>query len=535
MNRKKQKDIILEEIALEGLDGITFQALWIRLSNATKVPLPFKDEYKEHIWSLTRMQQPLKFYLLEEPRGDLVDYDRFIQSDGVFTDNAPEDIYPHCVVDDKKKGIIGSCSTYYTRKNITSSACRMSCREIEEKWGNQFVIVASQKLREEALTGTKTQLDFTITRYCMLERIGRSRSHGEITHGINSLLALGEDPKTLFYHRKALLEQKLITKQVHHQKTQNSTNPYTGTLLMLRRFHVERKPPFFHITEKIVEYLKTRDHHMAVYEDFKKFAKPSILKKLWKHPDFQLFIKTDMKVPYRMIYPDASIKEWRLKAVDREKSLRVLQLIDPEKSVEQFWPSKEEVEENNTNYYLDYSKLCLFDSYLSISCEAIRSFDYKGCTQTELGQYLGMSKLLSRSCCRSLMRTNMVVGFLVDVGRQRVTRYIYRAYEHKQGSIVKIFHEERQKTIDLLLNKKSNKKSDEADPELYEVLEEVTSSSVEPGTSYQVIAEVPEEILPDVGLKRKLDESDNSISSKKLCLQENTGDDDNEGYEEILG
>ena len=45
-------------------------------------------------------------------------------------------------------------------------------------------------------------------------RPGRSRSHGEVTVGVQGLAVLKEPPKNLYYLRKKLLEYRLITKQV---------------------------------------------------------------------------------------------------------------------------------------------------------------------------------------------------------------------------------------------------------------------------------------------------------------------------------
>lgn len=50
--------------------------------------------------------------------------------------------------------------------------------------------------------------------YLVLERVGRTRYHGEITQGRDSLQTMGEDAKTIFYLRKVLQKHRLITKQV---------------------------------------------------------------------------------------------------------------------------------------------------------------------------------------------------------------------------------------------------------------------------------------------------------------------------------
>ena len=76
--------------------------------------------------------------------------------------------------------------------------------------------------------------------WCILERIGRARELGEVTQARKKYLAQNYrfqkqshapilfqgkmslqflcDPKTLFYHRRALLAQGVIRKQIHYQK-----------------------------------------------------------------------------------------------------------------------------------------------------------------------------------------------------------------------------------------------------------------------------------------------------------------------------
>lgn len=90
--------IILDEIALEGLDGITiegktrnsiwcvffnctyflFVALCKRLSNNSKWPLkPVDDSVKKVIWSFVVSLKNVDFYRLEKPRDPLIIFNRF--------------------------------------------------------------------------------------------------------------------------------------------------------------------------------------------------------------------------------------------------------------------------------------------------------------------------------------------------------------------------------------------------------------------------------------------------------------------------
>ena len=136
-------------------------------------------------------------------------------------------------------------------------------------------------------------LELNVTQYCFLERVGRSRYHGEVTQGKLSLSALKEDPKSLFYHRKFLLRYKLITKQIHHQKS--GSNSSNGSLLHLPRFFVERKPKIIFLAEEVIKILKSKPNCVAEYDEIKrKLQIENAIKKLFKTSFFQKVVKTDI-------------------------------------------------------------------------------------------------------------------------------------------------------------------------------------------------------------------------------------------------
>ena len=81
-----------DEICLEGLDGITLQALWLRLANRLVIvanifyfskyfyrpqySLGLSPEAKLFVWDCILQMDEVTFYQLEQPRGDLELYDR---------------------------------------------------------------------------------------------------------------------------------------------------------------------------------------------------------------------------------------------------------------------------------------------------------------------------------------------------------------------------------------------------------------------------------------------------------------------------
>ena len=83
-----------------------------------------------------------------------------------------------------------------------------------------------------------------------MERVGRARYQGEVTQGKLSLQFMNENPKTLFYHRKALLSKGLMLKQVHHQKTKGQN--FQGTLFHIPRFESHSLLGLIHGEVKVI-------------------------------------------------------------------------------------------------------------------------------------------------------------------------------------------------------------------------------------------------------------------------------------------
>lgn len=97
-----------------------------------------------------------------------------------------------------ESGVRGSCEDFATRKPVRrEDLLDKSLAEVEEKWNTKLVIVASQTLRESLLIPTNVwcSIELSITQYCILEKIGRSRFQGEVAHGHLSLQEFLGEPK----------------------------------------------------------------------------------------------------------------------------------------------------------------------------------------------------------------------------------------------------------------------------------------------------------------------------------------------------
>ncbi|XP_014229864.1 general transcription factor 3C polypeptide 1 [Trichogramma pretiosum] len=424
------KETIIEEIALEGLDGITLEALWLRLSMALKLTLPFKRLFKEQVWDKCINVSKFKFYKLKEARDKLVIFDNYeleylnVDSNQNFEQ---KDIYPHFPI--KDKGVRGSCSTYSTREDITSLVKKLKLSEVEEKYPETLVIVADQPTREKALCteGVQNIKDLSLTHYCLLERIGRARWIGEVTIKKNSNIK--QDAKAMFYIRKTLQNRGLIKKQVYYSG--NVGTPYNGqnvgTLLHLTKFFNIRKPKVIMWAEHLINYLKSRQNCAAEYNEVKNELNLEYsIKKFFKINMLQKIFKTDLKVPYRSYYPNSAESEWRIKNnPSRERILKLVTLADPNINVNDIWKTEEDDDDEDEPFPVlnVYKHKYMVDFVKQANNKVIVTGD-KGISQTELGKELGVSKLISRTLTRNLVKSNMVSTYMHDSGRQRTTRFV---------------------------------------------------------------------------------------------------------------
>ena len=119
--------IVLDEISLEGLEGITLASLWIRLGDANFPLDPTEIEVQRFIWSNIIFDKTssgdLQIFVLPKPRKTIKLFDRyqFTNPDSgacMETDSVPEDVYG--VVTPVTDGAIrGSCIEYKMRVNVT--------------------------------------------------------------------------------------------------------------------------------------------------------------------------------------------------------------------------------------------------------------------------------------------------------------------------------------------------------------------------------------------------------------------------------
>ncbi|GIY20157.1 general transcription factor 3C polypeptide 1 [Caerostris darwini] len=416
MRSKKDYDFlsaILDEIALEGLDGITLEMFWQRLKDRPNFPIAIDEDSKIYFWNIVAKHKDIEIYELPKPRKFTPVYNRYDNVDselGVVVESdvpIPDPYAPIVPVPDVR----GSCSTYNTRSCITSEIRNgdvlfISLEQAMSKWEDCLVLVASPKVRLLALIGTEADplIDISSEAYCLLERIGRSRYLGEVTQGEGGLLAL-KAPfcKQLHYYRKKLTLKGLITKQNHYMKNKKGTT-CTGN-----------KP-------QKQESCKVLKEEIGIPEfSFKKLSCRPFLK--WVRI---------VKLPCQEFYPNATPKDW-FYGSGEDKYVRVCQLL---RHCDDEGDENEDDEANDEkgsapNVHFDASKIYYGIPLVHQIYLHIKEAGPSGISSSDLGRKMTFPRLDIRCLLSILLKKGHVISVLEDRGRQKVKKYIAEIYANQ--------------------------------------------------------------------------------------------------------
>ncbi|XP_072026840.1 general transcription factor 3C polypeptide 1-like [Amphiura filiformis] len=272
-------EVLIEEVALEGLDGITLETLWMRLATRDQ-PFPLAlDEYsKPVIWQQIAQSNEVEFFELPEPRGMPILRDTLKDGPQTWygaTCMAPATerklittVYPVAYVEDKEKGIKGSCATYSTRQNVTKEVIdeegnvKMSLTEAENRWENKLVMVASQDARWKVLVGLHgdPQIELGDKQYMMLEAVCRGRQLGEYQCVLSKRMGL--ESRNMFYHRIVLSKQGFIKKR--HAIYQVGDQPQKRSVILFGTMFKENvvQPMYETLWEGMSDLLEKRPNRM---------------------------------------------------------------------------------------------------------------------------------------------------------------------------------------------------------------------------------------------------------------------------------
>ncbi|NWS75896.1 TF3C1 factor, partial [Crotophaga sulcirostris] len=425
---------LLDEVALEGLDGITLSALWQRVgSRSPPFPLPLEPAAQQLLWAALCSCSGLSFYLLPRPRPPLRLHDRYEEIDpetGILEtkrDPLPsDDIYPVHMILDNKDGIQGSCQYFKERIDISDQIRTKDFQpyytytEAFEKWGEKLVIVASQDERYRALIGWEGDPDLKLPdfSYCILERLGRARWQGELQRDLHTGV-FKVDAGKIHYHRRVLDRNGLITMQSHVIRLPNGAQQHS-ILLLLTRFHVDRRSKYDILMEKLSSMLSARSNRIETLGKLREELGlcERTFKRLYQYMMNAGLAKV-VSVPLQDIQPNGGPYKTK-KGTD--VMVRCLKLLKEfRKKMEDYHDDDEE--EVITKAVLPVDIVCERDM-LTQAYELIESRGTKGISQAEIRLAMNVGKLESRMLCRLLERYKVVKGFMEDEGRQRTTKYI---------------------------------------------------------------------------------------------------------------
>uniref|UniRef100_A0A8C6NY38 Ral transcription factor IIIC subunit 1 n=1 Tax=Nothobranchius furzeri TaxID=105023 RepID=A0A8C6NY38_NOTFU len=459
--------IVADEVALEGLDGITIPSLWIRLEDRRpKFPLKLDDCTKGFIWSYLVSNVDFRFYELPQERENIELFDRY----GLDPDTGVEketlssqhrDVYPIHVIPENKDGIQGSCAFFKQRKDITKKLRSQSLtpvinlEEALKMYGRKLVVVASQALRFRTLIGPESDPDLKLSSdsYCVLERVGRARWQGELQRDLHGGL-FKADARKLHYLRKSLVIHDLITMQSYVRRLHSGQRQHS-VLLLLKRFHISRRSKYDLLMESMSTFLQELPSQFSTVDMLKEHlnvTEPN-LKRLFNYMRAGKFVQF-CHYPLEDLCPSAG--PCKNKNGNRGTILMVVLELEVQATVKRVSMSDDEDEE-------DYSgarkgggvptvgrimeRDVLYQAY-----DFILSSGTKGVSQRDLSSRLNISLLESRITWRKLVKDGMVKPFMEDVGRQRMRKFISHKFFH-QVFFSLCFHQNAHETYRVLKRK----------------------------------------------------------------------------------
>ncbi|XP_051560417.1 general transcription factor 3C polypeptide 1-like isoform X3 [Myxocyprinus asiaticus] len=504
-------EAVLDEVALEGLDGISVQTLWLRLQTRQPVfGMNLDPLSKQFIWSAVSRTPEIRFYLLPEPRKPVTIHDRFVEVDhntGIheMLEADPDDVYPLSVVTDDPDGIQGSCLYYKERTDITDRIrtaelkALVTLEQAQTRWGEKLVMVASQDVRYRTLIGPEgnSELKLPDMCYCILERLGRARWQGELQRDLH-IHVFRTDAGKMHYLRRALDRNRMITLQPHVMRLPKGGQQHS-LLLLLKRFHVDRRGKYDILMEATSQILSELPNKIGIMIKIRGQLRVSerTFKRVYQYMTAAKMVSV-LSVPLQELDPDGRpFKTQR----GTDVYVRCLKLLKPygQKEVEE-----DEEDENNDedgDAIVKGSDLVvprdIERDMITQAYDIVVSTGTRGISQSALRVRLNIGKLEGRMICRLLQRINMIKGFMVDEGRQRTTKYISKHFVEQSQLNVKFTKEQERskhlRTTYLTEPDPEPQNQSELDPEPIqpmEVSEEVLEGSSE-GQEAQTRLQIP--------------------------------------------
>uniref|UniRef100_A0A3P9MSF8 Ral transcription factor IIIC subunit 1 n=1 Tax=Poecilia reticulata TaxID=8081 RepID=A0A3P9MSF8_POERE len=379
--------IVVDEVALEGLDGITLPSLWIRLEDRDpKFPLKLDDCTKGFIWRSLVNNADLSFHELPEEREDIELFDRFKDIDpetGCETQKQKfsldrRDVYPLHVIPENQDGIQGSCVFFKERKNVT--------KQIRSK---SFALLVNLEEAQKRI-----------------------------------------DARKMHYLRKCLVKHELITMQSYVRRLKTGQQQHS-ILLLLKRFHVNRRNKYDILMEHVSDFLLQLPDHFSTVDNLKEHLNlnEKTLKRLFKSLRYSKLVEF---CQYALEDLDPSAEH----CTNKNGSKVLIRCIKLLKPYGKKTPADSDDDDEDDDDYaeggggggggrvLPSEGRIMERDFMSQAYHIILSSGTKGVPQREIGLRMNVGRLESRMICRKMDRDGVIKSFMEDEGRQRTTKFI---------------------------------------------------------------------------------------------------------------
>jgi len=426
-------EVLVEEIALEGLDGITLPTLWLRLevrSSENTIVLPEQNKIEPIFWDYLCKHDEMDLYKIPVAREEPQIFDRFEGFDekaAYHTACAPDEldqlneIYPVVPVP-PNLSVKGSCKYFKERENINSYVKNISKEEAIERFGlRNIVIVASQNLRNKVLGHYGFADNQKDKQYCLLERIGRSRFQGEIQSKLNSIRFSDQNNSHSSFITNELVESNLIYKQGH-----DYMNPLTGKMTHQILFQLASKwrelpNPFQLFDIRVKKILRETEDGSMSWVDLKKMM--NIKEARFKKMKNKLLAKGEVKDVNKRLKNSNSKRLYQHAVLD-DKDDGVQAVSNEVTDIINVKCSQDEVND---------APACVKEFSLITQCNRyVMNKGGEGCSQNDLQNLIRLfGKLEARHITRVLERTGQFKTVMVDKGSQREKRLIAKSIAHK--------------------------------------------------------------------------------------------------------
>ena len=237
MNWNRCRDILIDELSVEGLEGCTFDHLYRIVK-----PLLLNDEnllaneihFRSYLWRILVSTYCIEFYELTSPLG-------------------PTPQPNELVIDNTESNHRGYSPSYHRRKSISRKSDLIQLENVSII--ERLYLVVEQNVREFRITQGQydTKQLFSKYEYALLECICKTRSKGIPTSGNDGLAKIFNiNSKSLFYYLKQLISLDIVKKL-------NLTRQLVGTLkqpmLILTRYVT--RSDYLNSKYTIIDRLKT--------------------------------------------------------------------------------------------------------------------------------------------------------------------------------------------------------------------------------------------------------------------------------------